>query len=88
LTVLVGGWVTEVLTFNEVSTGAADDLARATDLARSMVTEYGMSLVLGPVRLAADPQAAYLAGPGLFLPLFLAARLFRKLSMDWALRAN
>jgi len=60
LTVLVGGRVAEVLTFNEVSTGAADDLARATDLARRMVTEYGMSLVLGPVRLAADPQSAYL----------------------------
>jgi cell division protease FtsH len=60
LTVLVGGRVAETLTFHEVSTGAADDLARATDLARRMVTEYGMSLVLGPVRLAADPQSTYL----------------------------
>jgi len=39
--------VAETLTFHEVSTGAADDLARATDLARRMVTEYGMSPVLG-----------------------------------------
>jgi len=60
LTVLVGGRVAEALTFNEISTGAADDLARATDLARRMVTEYGMSPVLGPVRLAVDPQSAYL----------------------------
>jgi len=60
LTVLVGGRMAETLTFREVSTGAADDLARATDLARRMVTEYGMSPVLGPVRLAVDPQSAYL----------------------------
>jgi hypothetical protein len=56
LTVLVGGRVAETLTFHEVSTGAADDFARATDLARRMVTEYGMSPVLGPVRLAAIPS--------------------------------
>jgi cell division protease FtsH len=60
LAVLLGGRVAEALVFGEVSTGAADDLARATDLARRMVSEYGMSPALGPVRLAADPQAAYL----------------------------
>lgn len=60
LAVLLGGRVAEALTFGEASTGAADDLARATDLARRMVTEYGMSPALGPVRLAADPQAVYL----------------------------
>jgi cell division protease FtsH len=38
-----------------------DDLARATGLARKMVTEFGMSPVLGPVRLAADMQANYLS---------------------------
>jgi cell division protease FtsH len=58
--------VAEALVFGEVSTGAADDLARATDLARRMVSEYGMSPALGPVRLAADPQAVYLGqNPGL-----------------------
>ncbi|MEJ2707429.1 MAG: ATP-dependent zinc metalloprotease FtsH [Anaerolineales bacterium] len=63
LATLLGGRVAEALTFGEFSTGAADDLARATDLSRRMVIEYGMSPTLGPVRLAADPQqGAYLGG--------------------------
>jgi cell division protease FtsH len=60
LAVMLGGRAAEALTFDEVSTGASDDLARATDLARRMATEFGMSPELGPVRLAGDPQAAYL----------------------------
>jgi cell division protease FtsH len=60
LIVLVSGRVAEALVFGEASTGALDDLAHATDLARRMVTEYGMSPVLGPVRLATDLQATYL----------------------------
>ena len=60
LAVMLGGRAAEGLTFDEVSTGATDDLARATDLARRMTTEFGMSPMLGPVRLAGDPQAAYL----------------------------
>jgi cell division protease FtsH len=60
LAILLGGRVAEALVFSEVSTGATDDLTRATDLARRMVTEYGMSPALGPVRLAGDPQAPYL----------------------------
>jgi hypothetical protein len=61
LTILVGGRAAETLVFAESSTGAADDLAQATDLARRMVTEFGMSAVLGPVRLAADMQANFLS---------------------------
>jgi cell division protease FtsH len=60
LTILVAGRVAEALEFGEVSTGAVDDLARATDIARRMVTEYGMSPILGPVRLATDLQANHL----------------------------
>jgi cell division protease FtsH len=60
LIVLVGGRVAEEVVFKEASTGAMDDLAHATDLARRMVTEYGMSPILGPVRLATDLQATYL----------------------------
>ncbi len=61
LTILLGGRVAETLVFGEASTGAADDLAHATDQARRMVTEFGMSTVLGPVRLAADMQANFLS---------------------------
>jgi len=61
LTVLVSGRVAEEMAFGEASTGAADDLARATDLARKMVTEFGMSPILGPVRLATDMQANFLS---------------------------
>jgi len=61
LTILVGGRVAETLVFGEASTGAADDLAHATDLARRMVTEFGMSTVLGPVRLAADMRSNFLS---------------------------
>jgi cell division protease FtsH len=62
LAVLLGGRAAEALTFGRISTSAADDLARATDLARRMVTEYGMSPAAGPVRLAADPGMGFLAG--------------------------
>ncbi len=41
--VLLGGRAAEQIVFNEISTGAANDLTRATDIARSMITEYGMS---------------------------------------------
>ena len=61
LTILVGGRAAEALVFGEASTGAADDLAHATDMARRMVTEFGMSTVLGPVRLAADMHANFLS---------------------------
>lgn len=49
MAVLLGGRAAEDLIFGEVSTGAADDLAKATDIARSMATRYGMSAELGAV---------------------------------------
>ncbi|MFQ5803935.1 MAG: ATP-dependent zinc metalloprotease FtsH [Candidatus Methylomirabilales bacterium] len=49
LTVLLGGRCAEELIFQEGSTGAQDDLLKATDMARRMVTEYGMNERLGPV---------------------------------------
>jgi cell division protease FtsH len=47
IAVLLGGRAAEELIYSEVSTGASDDLRKATDIARSMVTEYGMSDKLG-----------------------------------------
>jgi len=47
---LLGGRVAEEITFGEVSTGAHNDFQRATAIARSMVTEYGMSDKLGPLQ--------------------------------------
>ncbi|NMB92083.1 MAG: ATP-dependent metallopeptidase FtsH/Yme1/Tma family protein [Parcubacteria group bacterium] len=45
---LLAGYITESLVFHDISTGAANDLETATDLARSLVTKYGMSEKLGP----------------------------------------
>jgi cell division protease FtsH len=55
LDVLLGGRAAEDLVFGEVSTGASDDLARATDIARSMVTRYGMLPEIGQVVYDSDP---------------------------------
>jgi cell division protease FtsH len=52
ITVLMGGRAAEKLVFHEVSTGATDDLERATDLARRMVAQFGMSNVIGPQSVA------------------------------------
>lgn len=59
MAVLLGGRAAEVLVFDELSTGASDDLGKATDIARNMVTRYGMDKTLGQVTYA-DPQPAFL----------------------------
>jgi cell division protease FtsH len=60
LAVLLGGRVAEELVFNEVSTGAQNDLQRASDIARAMVTEYGMSESLGLVSYERPRQPMFL----------------------------
>ncbi|MCZ8547953.1 ATP-dependent zinc metalloprotease FtsH [Mesorhizobium qingshengii] len=60
MTVLLGGRAAETLIFDEVSTGAADDLGKATEIARSMVVRFGMDEALGQV--AYEPEAAPLLG--------------------------
>jgi cell division protease FtsH len=50
IAVMLGGRAAESLVFNEVTTGASDDIAKATEVARTMVVEYGMS-ALGPMNL-------------------------------------
>ena len=49
IVVLLGGRAAEALCLDDISTGASNDIERATDIARKMVTKYGMSEVLGPV---------------------------------------
>jgi cell division protease FtsH len=66
LAVLLGGRVAEELVFKEISTGAQNDLQRATDIARSMVTEYGMSDRLGLVTYERARQPMFL--PESFAP--------------------
>ncbi len=63
MTVLLGGRAAESLFYKDVSTGAADDLAKATDIARSMVVRFGMDPKLGQVTY--EPEAApFLGGSG------------------------
>ncbi|MCI5826196.1 MAG: ATP-dependent zinc metalloprotease FtsH, partial [Arcanobacterium sp.] len=50
----MGGRIAEEIVFHDPSTGASNDIQKATDTARKMVTEYGMSARIGAVRLAAD----------------------------------
>lgn len=49
IVVMLGGRVAEALTMDDISTGASNDIQRATELARQMVTKYGMSDAIGPV---------------------------------------
>jgi cell division protease FtsH len=75
LAVLLGGRVAEEIVFGEISTGAHNDLQRATDIATSMVKEFGMSEKLGYVTFEKEKQ-----------PLFLPSSLFpaREYSEDTA----
>jgi cell division protease FtsH len=54
ITGLLGGRVAEEITFGEVSTGAHNDFQRATEIARRMVTEYGMSDKIGPIQFGSS----------------------------------
>jgi cell division protease FtsH len=61
---LLGGRAAEELIFGDISTGAHNDLAKATDIARSMVKEYGMSAKVGQVYFATEKQSRFLNLPG------------------------
>jgi cell division protease FtsH len=62
LAVLFGGRVAEELVFDEISTGAHNDLTRATDIARRMVIEYGMSAKFGPLAFETKRGPVFLDG--------------------------
>jgi cell division protease FtsH len=65
IAVLLGGRVAEEVVYGEISTGAHNDLERATEMARLMVTQYGMSEQLGPMTFGGGQQAMFLKGAGL-----------------------
>jgi len=58
IAVMLGGRAAENMIFKEMTTGASDDIAKATEVARTMVVEYGMS-DLGPINLETDQKAFY-----------------------------
>jgi cell division protease FtsH len=64
MAVLLAGRAAEMLVFQELSTGAADDLAKATDIARAMVARYGMVEKLGHVTYDRE-QSTFLGGPAM-----------------------
>lgn len=60
LAMMLGGYTAEKIVFNEITTGAGSDLEKATKLARKLVTQYGMSEVIGPVVLGENHSNVFL----------------------------
>ena len=60
MAVLMGGRTAEELVYNEQTTGASDDIERATTIARRMVTEFGMSETLGPIKFGQAEREVFL----------------------------
>ena len=58
--VLLGGRVAEALVLDDISTGASNDIERATEMARNMVTKYGMSDKLGPIVFGSSNDEVFL----------------------------
>ena len=60
LVVLLGGRVAEALVLGDISTGASNDIERASDISRKMVTKYGMSEKLGPIAFGSQNDEVFL----------------------------
>lgn len=60
LTYAMGGRVAEEIVFHDPTTGASNDIEKATDIARKMVTEYGMTVAVGPVKLSAGSGEVFM----------------------------
>jgi cell division protease FtsH len=63
LAVLLGGRTAEEIALGEISTGASNDLQRATDIARAMVTEFGMSDEIGAINFDGNKRSKFLDIP-------------------------
>lgn len=64
IAMLLGGRLAEELVFTDFTSGAANDIERATEIARRMVCNWGMSSVLGPVNYTSNPHSPFGHGPG------------------------
>jgi cell division protease FtsH len=82
LAVWLGGRAAEELVSQEVSTGGHNDLQRATDVARAMVAEYGMSDVIGPVAVGTRGHAPFLPVPGMERPEAIAEQTTREIDLE------
>ena len=60
IVVLLGGRVAEAVVLGDISTGASNDIERATEIARNMVTKYGMSDTLGPIMFGSSDREVFL----------------------------
>jgi cell division protease FtsH len=60
----LGGWMAERVVFGDVSTGASNDIEKATTIARSMVVSYGMSDTLGPLALGQRESGGFIGAAG------------------------
>lgn len=60
ITVSLGGRVAEHLVLNDISTGASNDIRRASEIARKMITEYGMSEALGPIAFGGKQEEIFI----------------------------
>ncbi|MEK7149734.1 MAG: ATP-dependent zinc metalloprotease FtsH [Patescibacteria group bacterium] len=60
LAMMLGGYVAEELTFGDISTGASNDLQKASELARNLVTKYGMSEKMGPMTFGKTQEMIFL----------------------------
>ena len=82
---LLGGRAAEEVVFGEPSTGAQNDLQKATDIARAMVVEYGMSEVVGPVSVGGDRRPVFLndsSGGGMALPREVSEQLAARIDTE------
>ena len=60
--VLMGGRLAENIQFQDITTGASNDIERATNIARKMVTEWGMSNTIGPIHLSGNDSNSVFLG--------------------------
>ncbi len=60
IAVLLGGYAAEKMIFKDITTGASDDLRKASDIARALVTKYGMSDKIGPVAFGGGSETVFL----------------------------